>query len=148
MKIQKRSKVEVSYVLRVDSFDGEIVEETLANEPMAFIYGEDQMLEKFEQALLGLAAGEAFEVAVPVADAYGPELDELYVEFPKSDFIVDGEVDEELFEIGEIVPMETPDGDTVQGMVAEVKLNSIVLDFNHPLAGEDLYFRGEVISVA
>ncbi|MFM7730768.1 MAG: peptidylprolyl isomerase [Flavobacteriales bacterium] len=148
MKIQKGSNVEVSYVLRVDSYDGEVVEETMANEPMAFVYGEDQMLEKFEQALLGLSAGDKFEVAIPVEEAYGPELDELYVEFPKSEFIEDGEIDEELFEIGEIVPMQTPDGDTVQGMVAEVHLNSIVLDFNHPLAGEDLYFRGEVLTVA
>jgi FKBP-type peptidyl-prolyl cis-trans isomerase SlyD len=44
--------------------------------------------------------------------------------------------------------MQTPEGDMVQGVVAEVKLNSIIIDFNHPLAGENLYFEGEVVSVA
>jgi FKBP-type peptidyl-prolyl cis-trans isomerase SlyD len=63
-------------------------------------------------------------------------------------FIEDGELDEEIFQEGEIIPLESPDGDIIEGVVCEVKLNSIVLDFNHPLAGEDLLFEGTVVSVA
>jgi FKBP-type peptidyl-prolyl cis-trans isomerase SlyD len=48
---------------------------------------------------------------------------------------------------GEIIPLESPEGDIIEGVVCEVKLNSIILDFNHPLAGEDLLFEGSVISV-
>jgi FKBP-type peptidyl-prolyl cis-trans isomerase 2 len=55
--------------------------------------------------------------------------------------------DEELFQEGEIIPLESPEGDIIEGVVCEVKLNSIVLDFNHPLAGEDLLFEGEVVGV-
>jgi FKBP-type peptidyl-prolyl cis-trans isomerase SlyD len=48
---------------------------------------------------------------------------------------------------GEIIPLDSPEGDIIEGVVCEVKLNSIVLDFNHPLAGEDLLFEGEVVGV-
>jgi FKBP-type peptidyl-prolyl cis-trans isomerase SlyD len=63
-------------------------------------------------------------------------------------FIEDGELDEEIFQEGEIIPLESPEGDIIEGVVCEVKLNSVVLDFNHPLAGEDLFFEGSVVSVS
>lgn len=67
------------------------------------------------------------------------------MEFPKSDFIGDdGEMDDELFEVGEVVPMTTDEGEEVYGVVVEVKLNSLIIDFNHPLADEDLYFKGKI----
>jgi FKBP-type peptidyl-prolyl cis-trans isomerase SlyD len=70
------------------------------------------------------------------------------MEFPKEMFIgEEGEFDEDMFQEGEVVPMQTPDGQEVVGVVAEVKLNSLVIDFNHPLAGQDLYFEGEIIAV-
>ncbi|MCC6601512.1 MAG: FKBP-type peptidyl-prolyl cis-trans isomerase [Crocinitomicaceae bacterium] len=149
MKIDKGSYVELHYILHVDSVEGEVVEKTTEGEPLRFTYGEDAMLPKFEAAVLGLSAGEKFKVAIPCAEAYGDEDEGLYMEFPKSEFIGDdGEWDDELFAEGEIVPMQTPDGQTVQGIVSEVKLNSIIIDFNHPLAGENLYFEGEVVAVS
>jgi FKBP-type peptidyl-prolyl cis-trans isomerase SlyD len=148
MKISKGSSVAVNYILRVDGPQGELIEETLLEDPMRFVMGEDPMLPKFEAALMGLQAGEKFNVHIVAEEAYGDELETLFVEFPKSDFIEDGELDEEIFQEGEIVPMQTPDGEMVEGVVCEVKLNSIILDFNHPLAGEDLYFEGEVVSVS
>ncbi len=148
MKITKGSKIAVNYILRADGPEGELIEETLPDDPMRFVLGEDPMLPKFEQALMGLQAGEKFKVSIVAEEAYGEELENLFVEFPKSDFIEEGELDEEIFQEGEIVPMQTPDGEMVEGVVCEVKLNSIILDFNHPLAGEDLFFEGEVVEVA
>lgn len=148
MKISKGSNVAVNYILRVDGPEGELIEETLVEDPMRFVMGDDPMLPKFEEALMGLQAGEKFNVRIAAEEAYGEELETLFVEFPKSDFIEDGELDDEIFQEGEIVPMQTPDGETVEGVVCEVKLNSIILDFNHPLAGEDLYFEGEVVAVS
>jgi FKBP-type peptidyl-prolyl cis-trans isomerase SlyD len=148
MKITKGCKVAVSYTLRADGPDGELIEETRKNEPLEFIFREDPMLQKFEDSLEGLIAGADFNVSIPAKDAYGEEQEELFIEFPKSHFLVDGEYDEEMLAEGEIIPMESPDGDIIEGVVCEVKLNSVVLDFNHPLAGEDLYFEGKVESVA
>jgi FKBP-type peptidyl-prolyl cis-trans isomerase SlyD len=149
MKIENGKNVEVLYTLHVDGPEGEVVEETTVDEPLRFAFGVEPMLPKFEKAIEGLSAGDKFTVAIACEDAYGQEDEELFMEFPKEEFIgEDGEWDEELFAEGEVVPMNTPDGQTVQGVVAEVKLNSIVIDFNHPLAGENLFFEGEILSVS
>mgnify|MGYP003894376971 CR=1 FL=1 len=125
----------------------ELIEETRDDDPMRFVYGQDAMLAKFEEALLGLSAGDSFTISIPCADAYGDEQENLFIEYPKSTFLEDGEIDEEMLQEGEIIPLESPEGDIIEGVVCEVKLNSIILDFNHPLAGEDLLFEGSVISV-
>jgi len=149
MEAGQGKQVEVHYTLHVDGPEGEVVEKTTEGEPLRFILGVDPMLPKFETAIRGLNAGEKFTVAILCADAYGDEDEELYMEFPKSEFIGDdGEWDDELFAEGEVIPMQTHDGQVVHGVVSEVKLNSLVIDFNHPLAGENLYFEGEVVGVA
>jgi FKBP-type peptidyl-prolyl cis-trans isomerase SlyD len=148
IKIEPGRRVEVLYILRTGSAEGEIAEQTSKEEPLAFSFREDPMLPAFENALEGLSAGDKFTVAIPCADAYGEENDEHFIEFPKSEFVGDdGEWDDELFGVGEVIPMNTPDGQVLYGVVSEVKLNSIVIDFNHPMAGEDLFFEGEVLSV-
>lgn len=140
--------VEISYILRETSGDAEELEICPADDPFGFMAGEEQVLPAFEAALMGLKPGDSFDFKLSVEDAYGEEDDEAYVEVPKSAFIVDGELDESVFEIGEVVPMQTEDGDEVIGVVAEVRLNSVVVDFNHPFAGLDLHFVGEVLRVS
>jgi FKBP-type peptidyl-prolyl cis-trans isomerase SlyD len=116
---------------------------------MKFTYKVDPMIEGFEKGLAGLKAGDEFSISIPCAEAYGEEQEEYFMEFPKSEFMEeDGEFDEELFAVGEVIPMQTPEGHQVQGVVEEVKLNSVVIDFNHPLAGENLFFKGHVVSVS
>ncbi|MFM7722814.1 MAG: peptidylprolyl isomerase [Bacteroidota bacterium] len=147
--ITKGKKVAVHYELHIDNAAGELIESTREHGPMSFTFKEDQMIEGFEKGLEGLKAGDTFEIAIPCAEAYGEEQDEYFMEFPKSEFIGDdGEWDDELFAVGEVIPMQTPEGYQVQGVVEEVKLNTIVIDFNHPLAGENLFFKGEVVSVS
>lgn len=148
MKIENGKQVTLQYVLRAGGPEGEIMEETLPEEPMRFVMGAEPMLAKFEQAILGLGAGDKFTVFIEMADAYGEEDEDLFIEFPKETFIVDGELDEEMFEEGEVVPMKTQEGEEVMGIIAEVKLNSVVIDFNHPLVGEDLHFEGQILEVA
>jgi FKBP-type peptidyl-prolyl cis-trans isomerase SlyD len=101
-----------------------------------------------EKALLGDEEGRLICFRLSVDEAYGEEDEEAFVEVPKSAFIVDGELDESVFEEGEVVPMETEDGDEVIGVVAEVRLNSVIVDFNHPFAAMNLHFTGEILNVA
>lgn len=148
MKAEKGTQVDVHYVLRIDGPEGEVVEKTTDGDPLRFVLGEDPMLPKFEGAVEGLEAGSRFTISIACADAYGEEDAELYLEFPKSDFAgEDGQPDEELFAEGEVVPMQTQEGHVVHGVISEVRLNTIIIDFNHPLAGENLYFEGEVVAV-
>ncbi|MFM7104438.1 MAG: hypothetical protein ACKOW8_02880, partial [Flavobacteriales bacterium] len=66
---------------------------------------------------------------------------------PKSKFMADGEWDEESLIEDEIVSIESEEGQELQGLIVEVKLTSVLVDFNHPLAGENLFFSGEVLKV-
>ncbi|MDZ4750661.1 MAG: FKBP-type peptidyl-prolyl cis-trans isomerase [Flavobacteriales bacterium] len=145
--ISQGKTVKVHYILRYDGSDGELIEQTRPEEPLEFVFGQGDMLPKFETALNGLKPNDTFTVFIPAIDAYGEENEEYFREFEKSEFLADEEWDDELFQVGEVIPMQAPDGEIVQGVVAEVKLNSIILDFNHPLAGEDLYFEGQVVGV-
>jgi len=147
MKIEKGTLVVLDYSLYADGPEGELIEETSGDEPFEFIFGMEEMLPKFEQALEGKAAGEAFKVAIKAEDAYGLEDPEAIIEFEKSVFMVDGELDDEMFEEGELIPMEDEEGNEVLGVVAEVGLNTVTLDFNHPLAGVDLFFDGTVVEL-
>jgi FKBP-type peptidyl-prolyl cis-trans isomerase SlyD len=146
--IKEGQEVVIKYQLFLDGFDGELFEETDESQPLSFVFGSGEMLPAFEEAIKNTAVGGSFKIHLSVDNAYGNEKEEFYIEFPKSDFIgEDGEVHDELFEVGEIIPMNTPEGEEVYGVVAEVGLNTILLDFNHPLADEDLYFTGEIISI-
>jgi len=139
---------EISYILRENGPDGEELEICPADEAFGFMLGEGQVLPAFEAALHGLVAGDSFEFTLSVEDAYGEEDEEAYVEVPKSAFIVDGELDESIFEVGEAVPMQTEDGDEMIGVVSEARLNSVVVDFNHPFSGLSLHFVGEILGVS
>ncbi len=140
--------VEVTYVLRENDAAGEELEVCPADDPFGFTVGQVEVLEAFEKALHGKQEGDAFEFSLAMEEAYGPEDEEAYVEVPKSAFLVDGELDESVFEVGEVVPMETEDGDELLGIVCDVLLNSVVVDFNHPFAGLNLHFSGKVELVA
>lgn len=148
MKIEAGRKVLVEYTLYLDNPEGEILEETSQEEPFVFTFKEEAMLDEFERRLEGLSVGDKFSFAVKCEDAYGPELEEAVVEFAKSLFEVDGVVDEEAIAEGEVVDMEDDEGETHQGIVIETKDVSVVIDFNHPLAGCDLYFDGKVLEVS
>lgn len=136
--------VEVTYVLRENDARGEELEVCPLDDPFGFMVGKLEVLESFEQKLMGLKEGDAFDFSLTMEEAYGDEDEEAYVRVPKSAFLVDGELDESVFEVGEVVPMETEDGDELMGIVAEVLLNEVVIDFNHPFAGLNLHFSGKV----
>jgi|TARA_B100001093_G_scaffold520081_1_gene612552 FKBP-type peptidyl-prolyl cis-trans isomerase SlyD len=148
MQIANGKYVEISYILREDTQEGEELEICPADEAFGFMVGENQVLVSLEKALLGMKKGDSFAFRLSVDEAYGEEDEEAFVEVPKSAFIVDGELDESVFEEGEVVPMETEDGEEVIGVVAEVRLNSVIVDFNHPFAAMNLHFTGEILNVA
>lgn len=147
MKVQKGKMVAVQYRLHADGPEGELIEETTNDAPLEFIFGHEDLLEHFEAALLDKQAGDAFEVLIKADDAYGEEDEEAIVEMPISTFVVDGELDTEMLQEGEMVPMVDEDGNELLGVVVEVDEDNVVLDFNHPLAGLDLYFKGNVVEV-
>jgi FKBP-type peptidyl-prolyl cis-trans isomerase SlyD len=147
MEIARNRMVTLTYDLRLDDYNGDMIEQANADRPLRFIYGSGQMLPKFEAQLAGLKQGEPFEISLTKFDAYGDINDDAIVELPRQVFMVDGNFDDEMVKIGNSVPMMTGDGQRMNGIVLEVSEQAVKMDFNHPLAGEDLHFQGEILEV-
>jgi FKBP-type peptidyl-prolyl cis-trans isomerase SlyD len=148
MRITTNKFVSVTYDLNVGEGDErDLMEKATREAPLSFVFGAGMMLPAFEEELLGLRVGDKFKFTISPADAYGEYNKEHLMELPKTVFEVDGEFDTERVKEGHVVPMVDSNGNRLNGSVLEVKDDIVLLDFNHPLAGETLHFSGEVIDV-
>lgn len=148
MKIANNKYVEVTYDLNVgEGEERELMERATAENPLKFVYGMGMMLPAFEQALSGLDVDQSFDFTLSPADAYGERNEEHVLELPKNIFEVDGKFDGEMIKEGETVPMMDSEGNRLMGSVLEVRDDAVLMDFNHPLAGETLNFSGKVLEV-
>ncbi len=147
MKITKNKMVVVTYDLQIDDSQGELIEQATLENPLQFLFGAGVMLPKFEEYLSGYKQGDEFEIKLSKNEAYGELNNDAIVELPKHVFLADGKFDDELVKVGSAVPMMSNDGQRLNGLVLEVNDETVKMDFNHPLAGEDLYFKGSVVEV-
>lgn len=148
MKIETNKFVAVAYDLYVGEGDErELMEKATREVPLKFIFGTGAMLPAFENALDGLEVGEKFCFTIAPTDAYGEYVEEHVLDLPKNIFEINGKFDAEMIKEGNTVPMMDSNGNRMNGSVLEVKDDVVVMDFNHPLAGETLHFDGEVIDV-
>jgi FKBP-type peptidyl-prolyl cis-trans isomerase SlyD len=130
-----------------DGEERELMEKATREEPMSFIFGVGMMLPSFEEELSGLEVGDTFNFTINPADAYGEYNEEHLMELPKTVFEIEGKFDTNMVKEGNVVPMMDSSGNRLNGSVMEVKEDIVLIDFNHPLAGETLHFSGEVIDV-
>lgn len=144
MKVEKSKMVSVDYTLTVD---GAIADKSQPGQPLQFICGTGMLLPKFEEAIMGLGAGEKVSFTLEPKDGYGETIAEAIVELPKTVFMMDGKVAEEILFVGSQIPMATAEGQHMMGIVKEVKDEAVVMDFNHPMAGKTLNFDVEVVEV-
>ena len=138
----------MAYDLNVgEDDDRELMERATPERPLQFIFGIDSMLPTFEDGLNGLSMGDTFQFTLTPENAYGEFNEEHVLELPKSMFEIDGKFDNEFVKEGNTIPMMDEEGRRMNGSVLEVKDDFVVMDFNHPLAGETLHFSGKVIDV-
>jgi FKBP-type peptidyl-prolyl cis-trans isomerase SlyD len=149
MKIEKNKVVTLTYELRILNENGEpsLVETANEEQPMVFIYGMSGLPDQFEDNLEGLNTGDSFDFKLGVEDGYGEYNNDALVDLPSNVFEVDGSVPENMLEEGNYIPMADSEGNQLQGRVVEVGEDTVKMDFNHPLAGKELYFKGKVENV-
>lgn len=123
----------------------DLEEETTAEHPFQFISGLGLTLDSFEDQVKDLKPGDKFDFIISSADAYGEYDPEHIIDLPKDIFVVEGKFDSERVVEGEIIPLMTAEGQRINGSVVEVKDDVVVMDMNHPLAGCDLNFVGEIV---
>ena len=145
MRINKGLLVQAHY--KLEDTEGGLIETTNGGAPLEFIFGMGLMLPAFEAELSGKEAGDKFDFVLEPDDAYGTVNPDLQIELPRSAFEIDGEFDSEIVYEGARVPMNTDDGQVVEGLVTKITDETVSMDFNHDLAGMALHFTGEVVEV-
>ncbi|HKI57281.1 MAG TPA: peptidylprolyl isomerase [Trueperaceae bacterium] len=134
-------KVRVHYTGRLD--DGTVFDSSEGRDPLEFTVGAGEVIKGFDDAVEGMRVGEACNTRVEAGDAYGERRDDLLLDLPK----------EQVPEGLEVAPgmrleLRQPDGQAVPVTVADVGAESVTLDANHPLAGQDLNFELELVEIA
>jgi len=122
--------------------DGTEFDSSAGREPLEFVVGSGQVIPGFDTAVTDLEVGQTATVTIPAADAYGEHADEGVQVFPRDAFPPDANP-----EIGWAVELESPEGQRVPAVITEITDESITLDFNHPLAGQDLTFEITLVEV-
>lgn len=149
MKIEKNRVVTLTYELRIKDDNGEqsLIETANEEQPMVFIYGMSGLPDQFESELEGKTEGDTFDFTLPSEGGYGDFDENAIVDLPLNVFQVEGSVPENMLEPGNFIPMADSEGNQLQGRVVEVSDETVKMDFNHPLAGKDLNFKGKVEKV-
>lgn len=149
MKIEVNKVVSVTYQLESNPAgeQKQHVETADASRPLTFLFGSGGLIPAFEENLAGKVKGDKFSFSIEAIDAYGEVEPEALVELPIDIFKVEGVIDMSMLQTGNIIPMSDRDGNRLDGKVVSVSGETVKMDFNHPLAGHQLHFSGEVIEV-
>jgi peptidylprolyl isomerase len=121
--------------------DGEVFDSSHGNEPLEFQVGAGQVIKGFDDAVTGMTPGDSRRVTIPADEAYGQRREELVVTVPRGRFPPDFEPEQ-----GMNLALEQ-DGQQVMLTIMSVTEAEVVLDGNHPLAGQDLTFDVELVEI-
>jgi peptidylprolyl isomerase len=138
-KVKKGDTVKVEYALILSN--GKVVEETRKDKPLSFTVGANQILPGFDSAVVGMSVGEDKTVDLKAEEAYGKRKTDMVKSFPRQ-LVPKDRVPKE----GDVLSTETPNG-TISARVVSVDDKFVVLDANHPFAGEDVSFYIKLIGI-
>jgi len=132
-------KVKVHYTGKYT--DGKVFDSTAAKEPIVFTIGDEMMIPGFEKAVISMNEGEKTSVTIKARDAYGKIDDDLFVEVNRMDVFGDKNIKK-----GDTIQAPTDDG-VMMFRIHKVEDTTVILDGNSELAGKDLVFDIELISL-
>lgn len=137
---KKGDKVKVHYHGKLDS--GETFDKSEGREPLEFEIGSGMVIPGFDNGVTGMAVGDKKTINIPFDQAYGPRNPDMIIEMPKDRFPKDMEI-----EVGMPLAMSDGQGQQFQVVIVEIKDDVVILDANHPLAGQDLTFDLELVEI-
>lgn len=139
MKPQAGDTVRVHY--RGTLSDGSEFDSSAGRDPLMFTLGEESVIPGFESAVADLEVGASTTVVIPSADAYGERVEDAIQSVPRSMF---GEM---VPEVGLMIGLQNEDGQHASAVIADMFDDTVLLDFNHPLAGKDLTFELTLVEI-
>lgn len=147
MQIEKNTVATLTFSIYLDNITGEIIESSDAVHPRTMIFGVDRMIPGFEEKLTGLASGEQFSFELSEEEAFGQYRNEMIINVPKTAFMMDGKIREDLLFVGNEIGMMDNHGNPIRGKIMQIDSDIVVMDFNHKLAGKKLFISGSVLDV-
>jgi peptidylprolyl isomerase len=140
-KAQSGDSVQVHYTGTLA--DGQLFDSSAGRDPLAFQLGSGQVIKGFDDGVTGMQVGDKKTIQIPSEDAYGPVNDELLINFDRSQIPSDIPL-----EPGVTLNMhQEGNGQVVPVVIKEVADDHVILDANHPLAGQDLTFELELVGI-
>ncbi len=147
MKVGNNKVVTMTYTLHLNDEQGKVIQKVDEGKPFVQMFGANALLPAFESNLSGLEKGDGFGFGLSAEEGYGNLSDEAILKLEKKIFEVDGVVNPEMVDVGKTITMQDNNGNPLDGKVLAVEEDSVIMDFNHPLAGENLYFSGSILNV-
>ncbi|MCA9956444.1 MAG: peptidylprolyl isomerase [Ardenticatenaceae bacterium] len=141
LKVKDGVVVTLEYVLRLD--DGDVIDSSEEEGPLEYLHGYGQIIPGLEKALVGMSVGDRKTVVVPPDEAYGDVDMEAFEIVPRSMFPDDIELEEGL----ELSLRDVETDEPFDATIAEIRETEVMLDFNHPLAGETLHFEVHIPAI-
>lgn len=147
MKISRNTIATIWYTV-TEQASGKVLQKIPADAPQEFLFGNDLLLDIFEEMLTNKEDGEHFSFLASADQAYGPIDPSAIFDLPLETFAnEDGIVEEEVVQVGHIFPMADNEGNRHYGKIIRKMVDRVTMDFNHPMAGKDLLFEGEIVHV-
>ena len=140
-QVKSGDKIKVHYHGKLTN--GETFDKSEGREPLEFEVGSGSVIKGFDEGVTGMSVGEKKTINIPFLEAYGPRNPDMVIEMPKERFPQDMEI-----EVGMPLAMSDGQGQQFQVVIVEIKDDVVMLDANHPLAGQDLVFDLELVEIA
>ena len=139
-QVKSGDKVKVHYHGRL--VNGETFDSSEGRQPLEFEVGSGMVIKGFDDGVTGMKVGEKKTINIPAENAYGEKNADMIIDYPKAQFPENIEL-----EVGTPLVMSSASGQQFQVKIAEVKEDVVILDANHPLAGEELIFDLELVEI-
>lgn len=137
--VSQGNEVSLEYTLKLE--DNAVFDTNVGAEPLTYTHGSHQIIPGLEKALEGMKIGESKHVSVKPEEGYGAVNPEAFLEIKKD------QIPEDARKVGSQLQGQNPQGQAVRARVAEIKEQTVLLDFNHPLAGKNLLFDVKVLKI-
>ncbi len=146
MNNMSQKVITLDYSLFKDTKEGQMIESTEGKTPLVFLSGIGSMIPEFENNVVNLNAGDAFSFPIKSENAYGNRTEEAIIDLPINIFMQDGKLADQVV-TGNLLPLQDDKGNVIPSTVVSINEETITMDANHPLAGQDLHVTGNIVEV-
>ena len=138
--------ITLDYTLFKDNPEGQMIESTEGKSPLVFLSGAGTMIPEFETNVTKLNVGDSFSFPIKSENAYGNRTEEAIIDLPINLFMQDGKLVDQVT-VGNLLPLQDEHGNVLPSTVVSINEETITMDANHPLAGQNLHFTGNIVDI-